>query len=152
MVHAAVIASTTADENARGGRAGQAPTRAGNPVRSLSTSVDVPGSRSAGMPNRLIQTARKPKQADPAMSHAFDDWKAIWSGFVILVPYVGVFFYAALRPPRPPTPTGGEDQTAAGAAIEQLSQLAAAHNEGSIADEEFSRRKYAVFGLTGPTD
>lgn len=78
--------------------------------------------------------------------------KAIWSGFVILVPYVGVFFYAALRPPRPPTPTGGEDQTAAGAAIEQLSQLAAAHNEGSIADEEFSRRKYAVFGLTGPTD
>ena len=78
--------------------------------------------------------------------------KAIWSGFVILVPYVGVFFYAALRPPRAPTPTGGEDQTAAGAAIEQLSRLAAAHDEGSITDEEFSHRKYAVFGLTGPTD
>ena len=44
--------------------------------------------------------------------------KAIWSGLVVLVPYIGVLMYAALRPPRPPTPTGGEDQTAAGAAIE----------------------------------
>ena len=78
--------------------------------------------------------------------------KAIWSGVVIVVPYIGLLIYAALRPPRPPTPTGGEDQTAAGAAIEQLSQLAAAHNEGSIADEEFSRRKYAVFGLADPAN
>ena len=78
--------------------------------------------------------------------------KAIWSGFVILVPYVGVFFYAALRPPRPPTPTGGEDQTAAGAAIEQLSRLITAHDDGSITDDEFAQRKYAVFGLAGSTD
>jgi hypothetical protein len=78
--------------------------------------------------------------------------KAIWSGFVILVPYVGVFFYAALRPPRPPTPTGGEDQTAAGAAIEQLSRLVTAHDDGSITDDEFAQRKYAVFGLADSTD
>lgn len=76
--------------------------------------------------------------------------KMIWSGFVIVVPYVGLLIYAALRPPRSPTPTGGEDQTAAGAAIEQLAQLVSAHDDGSISDEEFSHRKYAVFGLTDP--
>ena len=76
--------------------------------------------------------------------------KLIWSGFVIVVPYVGLLIYAALRPPRSPTPTGGEDRTAAGAAIEQLAQLVSAHEDGSISDEEFSQRKYAVFGLTDP--
>lgn len=77
-------------------------------------------------------------------------WKAIWSGVVIAVPYVGLLIYAALRPPRSPTPTGGEDGTAAGAAIKQLAQLATAHDDGTISDEEFSQRKRAVFGLTDP--
>jgi len=77
--------------------------------------------------------------------------KVIWSGLVVLVPYVGVLMYAALRPPRPPTPTGGEDQTAAGAAIEELAQLVDDQNVGAITDEEFSQRKAAVFGLAGPT-
>ena len=77
--------------------------------------------------------------------------KAIWSGLVVLVPYVGVLMYTALRPPRPPTPTGGEDQTAAGTAIEELARLVDAHNGGAITDEEFSQRKAAVFGLAGPT-
>jgi hypothetical protein len=77
-------------------------------------------------------------------------WKAIWSGVVIAMPYVGLLIYAALRPPRSHTPTGGEDGTAAGAAIEQLAQLATAHDDGTIGDEEFSQRKRAVFGLTDP--
>jgi hypothetical protein len=76
--------------------------------------------------------------------------KAIWSGLVILVPYLGVLLYAALRPPRPPTPTGGEDPTAAGTAIEQLAGLVDAHDAGSITDQEFSLRKAAVFGLANP--
>jgi hypothetical protein len=78
--------------------------------------------------------------------------KAIWSGLVILVPYLGVLLYAALRPPRPPTPTGGEDPTAASTAIEQLAGLVDAHDAGSITDQEFSQRKAAVFGLAGPSD
>jgi hypothetical protein len=77
--------------------------------------------------------------------------KAIWSGIVILVPYIGVLLYAAFRPPRPPTPTGGNDPTAAGTAIEQLADLVDAHEHGSITDDEFSERKAAVFGLAGPT-
>jgi len=71
---------------------------------------------------------------------------------VILVPYLGVLLYAALRPPRPPTPTGGEDPTAASTAIEQLAGLVDAHDAGSITDQEFSQRKAAVFGLAGPSD
>ena len=78
--------------------------------------------------------------------------KVIWSGLVIMVPYIGLLIYAALRPPRAPTPTGGEDQTAAGAAIEQLARLVTAHDDGSITDEEFSQRKYAVFGLADPAN
>ncbi len=78
--------------------------------------------------------------------------KAIWSGVVIVVPYIGLLIYAALRPPRSPTPTGGEDQTAAGTTIRQLSRLVTAHDDGSITDEEFAQRKYAVFGLTDPTN
>lgn len=77
--------------------------------------------------------------------------KATWSGLVILVPYIGVLLYAALRPPRPPTPTGGEDPSAAGAAIEHLARLVDAHDLGSITDQEFSQRKAAVFGLAAPS-
>ena len=77
--------------------------------------------------------------------------KIIWSGLVVLVPYLGVLMYGALRPPRPPTPSGGEDPTASGAAIEQLAKLVDAHGDGSINDEEFSEAKAAVFGLTDPT-
>jgi hypothetical protein len=78
--------------------------------------------------------------------------KAIWSVLVIVVPYIGLLIYAALRPPRSPTPTGGEDQTAAGSAIEELAQLVTAHEDGSITDEEFAHHKYAVFGLADPSD
>ena len=78
--------------------------------------------------------------------------KAIWSSVVIVVPYIGLLIYAALRPPRPPTPTGGEDQTAVGTAIKQLSRLVTAHADGSITDEEFAQRKYAVFGLADPAN
>lgn len=78
--------------------------------------------------------------------------KAIWSVLVIVVPYIGLLIYAALRPPRSPTPTGGEDQTAAGSAIRQLARLVTAHEDGSITDEEFAQHKYAVFGLADQPD
>jgi hypothetical protein len=78
--------------------------------------------------------------------------KSIWSVLVVLVPYVGVLMYAALRTPRAATPTDGEDQSAAGAAIRELGGLVEAHDSGMISDAEFSHGKAAVFGLTAPND
>ena len=75
-------------------------------------------------------------------------WKGIWSVVVVFLPYVGVFLYGMLRPPRPPERTGGKDPTVIDAAFAKLDELDTAHDEGAIDDAQFAGGKRAVFGLT----
>ena len=73
--------------------------------------------------------------------------KGIWSAIVLLLGYAGLLLYVMFRPPRPVARSGAEDATAGRTALRRVSRLIAAHNAGSISDEEFAREKAAVFGL-----
>jgi len=77
-------------------------------------------------------------------------WKGIWAIAVLAVPYIGVFIYTMLRPPRAPRRKGANDPTAVGAAIERLRSLVTAHADGTIDDGEFAAEKAEVFGLAAP--
>lgn len=75
-------------------------------------------------------------------------WKGAWSATVILLPFIGVMIYAAVRPPRPPKRTGTDDPSVVAAAMEQTRELVAAHDRGAIDDEEFAAGTARIFGLT----
>jgi hypothetical protein len=78
-------------------------------------------------------------------------WKGIWAIVILAVPYIGVFIYTMLRPPRSPRYSGTDDPTAVSAAIAQLRSLTTSHADGIIDDEEFAAAKARIFGLVAPT-
>lgn len=77
-------------------------------------------------------------------------WKGIWSAVVILIPYVGVFIYAFVRPPVQGKRSGNTGPTATRAAIDEIHRLVGEHNDGAITDDQFASKKAAVLGLSGP--
>ena len=74
-------------------------------------------------------------------------WKVAWSAVVILIPYVGVWIYATVRPPRLLPGSGSSDTTATGQAIDEIHHVVAEHKAGAIDDGQFAADKATIFGM-----
>ena len=98
--------------------------------------------------------------ADIIRSHDLSGWgKAIWTFFIIFLPYLGIFAYLVVRgggmsdacnttsrssrTRRTTTPT---TSSAAATPADQLVKLAKLHNDGTIDDADYAAAKARLLG------
>ena len=74
--------------------------------------------------------------------------KVIWTGVVVLLPAVGVVAYVVMRPAPPAKgkdgPDGDDSETSV---VDRLSELTAAHDDGTLTDGGFAAAKEQLFHL-----
>jgi hypothetical protein len=76
--------------------------------------------------------------------------KAVWAALFVLTLYIGLAFYFAMRPVRPPAGKGSSDSVPrASAIVAELETLSAARRADEIKQQEFSDRKRELLGLSG---
>ena len=99
--------------------------------------------------------------ADIFRSSDLSGWgKALWSIFVIFLPYLGVFVYLIARGHKMQDHAieAAQQQDAAmrqyvqnavgssGSAADQIAQLASLHDQGVLSDDEYAKAKAKVIG------
>ncbi len=72
--------------------------------------------------------------------------KTGWAAVIIFIPYFGVLAYVMLRPPGAATGKATQEQ-ATGSTMQQLRNLIAAHDSGSVDDVEYAAGKAELFGV-----
>jgi hypothetical protein len=100
--------------------------------------------------------------ADIFRSHDLSGWgKALWSIFILFMPFLGVFVYLIARGPKMGKRVEQEAQAqdamfrdyvkdvvqTTPSDVDQLTKLASLHDQGVIDDEEFQRMKSRVMAV-----
>jgi hypothetical protein len=72
--------------------------------------------------------------------------KAVWVVVIFAIPIFGVLTYVLLRPPGLASGKATRDP-ATGSTMQQLRDLIAAHDSGSVDDDQYAAAKAELFGL-----
>lgn len=72
--------------------------------------------------------------------------KSGWAAGIVFIPFIGALAYVLLRPPGAASGKATREQ-ATGSTIQQLRDLIAAHDSGSVDDDQYAAEKAELFGL-----